>query len=405
MPSKLFAFLLALFSIPNLLADNPPAITASDPALPLDHLKQRLTPLTVSELASEADAWRGLLKAKASEVAEAQIGGNTPQAAIDQLKTEEKALMDRLGAVLDSWEAKGGEPAELRAYLTALRGADLQVTNPSGLASAFRRWVEAEDGALRWAVKLAVFLAILLAASIAAAVAGNITGKAMDRHKASSQLLDRFVTKIVRRGIFVLGLLVALSTLGVKVGALFALIGGGAFIIGFALQDSLGNFASGVMLILYRPFDVGDAVEIGGVAGTVDSVSLVSTTIRSWDNQVILVPNKKVWGETITNITGTDKRRVDMVFGIGYDDDAAKARSILESIVTRHDRVLAEPAPTIRMHELADSSVNFICRPWVRPADYWSVYWDVTERVKAEFDAQGITIPYPQRDLHIHQAV
>ncbi|MCP5543330.1 MAG: mechanosensitive ion channel [Akkermansiaceae bacterium] len=405
MSSKLVACLLVLFTSSVLHAqDAPPAVTAGDPSIPIETLEQRLTPLTVAELESEAMAWRDLLKAKAGEVAEAQIAGETPQAELDRMKNDEKALMDRLGSVLDSWEAKGGEPDELRAYLTALRGADLRVTNPSGLAASFRRWVEAEDGMMRWLVKLGIFAVIIIVFSILASVFGNIASKAMDRHKGSSQLLDRFVCKVVRRGIFLIGVIIALATLGVKVGGLLALIGGGAFIIGFALQDTLGNFASGVMLMIYQPFDVGDAVEIGGVSGTVDSVSLVSTTIRSWDNKLILVPNKKVWGETITNITGTETRRVDMVFGIGYDDDAEKAQSILETIVNEHELVLKEPEPTIRMHELADSSVNFVCRPWTMPSDYWAVYWDVTKRVKAEFDAQGISIPYPQRDIHVHQA-
>lgn len=405
MTSKAIALLIALVGITIARAeDAPPPVTTGDPSIPLEHLEHKLTPLTVAELESEANTWQQLLKQKAVEIADAQIAGDTSEAAMDQLKKSEKELMDRLGAVLAAWEDKGGEPKEMHAYLAALRGADLKVTNPSGMAAAFRRWIESEDGAMKWALKLGVFALILIVASILASAVGNIASKGMDTHKASSQLLDRFVGKVVRRGIFIIGLLIALSTLGVKVGALLALIGGGAFIIGFALQDTLGNFASGVMLMIYQPFDVGDAVEIGGVSGSVDAVSLVSTTIRSWDNKVILVPNKQVWGQTITNITGADTRRVDMVFGISYDDDVEKAQAILEKIVQETELVLDDPAPTIRMHELADSSVNFVVRPWSKTGDYWAVYWAITKRVKAEFDAQGISIPYPQRDVHIHQA-
>lgn len=183
-----------------------------------------------------------------------------------------------------------------------------------------------------------------------------------------------------------------------------ALIGGSAFIIGFALQDTLGNFAAGLMLLIYRPFDVGDAVEIGGVSGKVDSVSLVTTTITSFDNKVILVPNKAVWGQTITNATASDTRRVDMVFGIGYDDDAEKARSLLQKIVEEHELVLKNPEATIQMNELGDSAVNFICRPWCKTEDYWAVYWDITKTVKKEFDTNGLNFPYPQQDVHLHQA-
>jgi small conductance mechanosensitive channel len=174
--------------------------------------------------------------------------------------------------------------------------------------------------------------------------------------------------------------------------------------VGFALQDTLGNFAAGLMLLIYRPFDVSDVVDVGGVSGKVDKVSLVSTTIRTFDNKVVLVPNKRVWGEVITNSSASGRRRVDMVFGIGYDDDTEKARTLLERIVNEHELVLKDPEPAIQLHELADSSVNFICRPWTKTADYWTVYWDVTKQVKTEFDANNISIPYPQQDVHIHQA-
>lgn len=227
--------------------------------------------------------------------------------------------------------------------------------------------------------------------------------KAVDMNRGMSDLLKRFINKIVRRLILLLGLVVALSSLGVNVGAVLALIGGGAFIIGLALQDTLGNFASGIMLLVYRPFDVGDVVEVAGVNGKIDNVSLVSTTIRTFDNKIILVPNGQVWGQVITNATASKERRVDMVFGIGYDDDADKAAAILEKIVKGHELVLDDPEPVVQLNELADSSVNFICRPWAKTEDYWKVFWDVTRAAKKEFDAAGITIPFPQRDVHLHQ--
>ncbi len=388
--------------------EEPAAITTGDPAVPVKELELRLVPMTRGQIETEATAWRERAQAKSRELAQAKIealGAEKPDpAVIEGLITEEKALLERLDAVLTSWEAKGGEPEEMRAWLTAVRGAELTIENPTGLAAAFRRWLEAEDGARNWLVKLAIFAAIVAVGGILASIFSRIAGKAMERHKGSSELLDRFVTTVVRRGVLVVAIIIGLATLDVKVGALLALIGGGAFIIGFALQDTLGNFANGIMLMIYQPFDVGDAVEVGGVSGSVDSVSLVNTTIRSWDNKIIIVPNKNVWGQTITNITGADQRRVDMVFGIGYDDDADKAQGILEKIVAEHELVVEDPAPTIKMHELADSSVNFVCRPWAKTADYWTVYWEITRKVKQEFDANGISIPFPQRDVHLHQA-
>jgi small conductance mechanosensitive channel len=181
-----------------------------------------------------------------------------------------------------------------------------------------------------------------------------------------------------------------------------AAVGAAGFVIGLALQDTLSNFASGLLILAYRPFDVGDVVEAANISGIVDSVSLFSTHIRTFDNKLMIVPNNDIWGGTITNATASDTRRVDMTFGIGYDDDIGKARAILERIVTSHEKVLREPAPVIQLHELADSSVNFVCRPWTKTADYWNVYWDVTRMVKEEFDREGISIPFPQRDIHVY---
>jgi len=180
-------------------------------------------------------------------------------------------------------------------------------------------------------------------------------------------------------------------------------VGGGAFILGFALQDTLGNLAAGLMLLFYRPFDVGDAVEVGGIAGQVDNVSLVNTTIRSADNKVVLVPNKQVWGQVITNSTATDKRRVDMTFSIGYDDDLDEAMDLIDAVVQQHEMVLKDPVPALELHSLGESSVNIICRPWTRTENYWRVYWDITRSVKQAFGEAGITIPYPQRDIRVYQ--
>jgi small conductance mechanosensitive channel len=181
------------------------------------------------------------------------------------------------------------------------------------------------------------------------------------------------------------------------------MIGAAGFVVAFALQGTLSNFASGLMILYYKPFDVGDWVEVAGMSGSVSALNLVSTTISTGDNKKMIVPNNSIWGDVITNATGTTECRIDMVFGIGYEDDMAQAEAILKKVIDEHESVLPEPEPVIKVHELADSSVNFIVRPWVRPEDYWGTYWDVTRRVKEEFDAQGVSIPYPQQDVHVHQ--
>jgi small conductance mechanosensitive channel len=153
--------------------------------------------------------------------------------------------------------------------------------------------------------------------------------------------------------------------------------------------------------MINKPFDVGDLVDTNGILGEVEAVSIVSTTVRTLDNQVVILPNSAVWGSIITNVTVSPLRRVDMVFGIGYGDDIDTAMEVLESIVADHPLTLDDPEPLIKMHELADSSVNFICRPWSKTEDYWTVYWDLTRQVKERFDAAGVSIPFPQRDVHL----
>ena len=380
--------------------------TASGPvpaAYPIDNLKHELVPLTAEEIGERAADWQSQVKEQATVVAEARIEGLTGDE-LDVLVRDQNALIERFQVILDAWEVKGGDPSAMRQYAKAVQAKKIEVSDPSSMARSVTRWMKAEDGAMSLVRKLIVLVLIIGIGYVLSSIISKLIEKAMGRTKINSQLLIRFVCVVVNRLFLAVAILVAFSTIGVNVGALVAVIGGGAFILGFALQDTLSNFANGVMLMIYRPFDVGDAVEVGGVSGSVDSVNLVNTTIRSWDNKIIIVPNKSVWGQTITNITGADQRRVDMVFGIGYGDDGGKAQSILEKILADHELVLKDPAPVVRLHELADSSVNFVCRPWAKTPDYWAVYWDVTKRVKEAFDAEGISIPFPQRDVHLHQA-
>jgi len=208
----------------------------------------------------------------------------------------------------------------------------------------------------------------------------------------------------VRRTVFAIGFIASLPILGVDVGPVLALIGAAGLVIGLALQGTLSNFASGVLILVYRPYDINDAITVAGVSGKVSGMNLLYTTIKTFDNQLITIPNNSVWNDTIINITGSSERRVDLVFGIGYGDDFGQAQSILHSILKSHPKVLETPEPVIRVHELADSSVNLICRPWAKTEDYWDVYWDVMETVKREFDKQGISIPFPQRDVHFFPA-
>ena len=217
-----------------------------------------------------------------------------------------------------------------------------------------------------------------------------------------SQLLRRMVVSMVRNTIIVIGVLIALSQVGISLGPLLAGLGVVGFVVGFALQDTLSNFAAGMLILIYRPFDVEDIIEAGGVSGTVSHMSLVNTTILTFDNQTIVVPNNKIWGDVIKNVTAQTIRRIDLVFGISYTDDVKKAEKVLQQIVSSQESVLNEPETIIRLHELGDSSVNFVVRPWVNKDDYWETYWNITRAVKLRFDDEGISIPFPQTDVHIH---
>jgi len=213
-------------------------------------------------------------------------------------------------------------------------------------------------------------------------------------------ILINFVASIFKTILLLFVVIAALDQLGVDTTSLIALLGAAGLAIGLALQSSLQNFASGVMLIIFRPFKAGDFVEVAGTAGVVETISIFSSTLRTGDNREIIIPNGSIYGGTITNYSARETRRVDMVFGIGYDDDIKKAKQMLDDIVNADERVLADPKPVIAVSELADSSVNFVVRPWVKTADYWAVLWDLTEEVKLKFDEAGISIPYPQMDVH-----
>ena len=251
--------------------------------------------------------------------------------------------------------------------------------------------------------KILLFIVIVYGFRKLAGFVQAVVERALEKsHLKLSELLRRMTVSIVRNLIIVLGILIALSQVGISLGPLLAGLGVVGFVVGFALQDSLSNFAAGMMILIYRPFDVGDLIEAGGVSGKVSHMSLVNTTILTLDNQTIVVPNNKIWGDIVKNVTAQTMRRIDMVFGVSYSDDIPKTEKVLQEILDSHEKVLEDPEPIVRLHELADSSVNFIVRPWVKKEDYWEVYWDVTRAVKMRFDEEGISIPFPQRDVHMY---
>jgi small conductance mechanosensitive channel len=258
------------------------------------------------------------------------------------------------------------------------------------------------DYAVPWGIRIVFAILIFYAGRIVVALVVRGVQKLLQRQKVDETLVS-FITSILRWLLLPFVVIAALSQLGIDTTSLIALLGAAGLAVGLALQGSLANFAAGVMLIVFRPFTKGDFVEAGGAMGTVDAISIFTTILTTPDNKEVIVPNGTIVSGNITNFSARPTRRVDMVFGISYGDDLREAKRILEEIISADERVLPEPAPVITVGELADSSVNFLVRPWVKAADYWDVLWGTTEKVKLRFDEAGISIPFPQLEMHLHR--
>ncbi|WP_315980379.1 mechanosensitive ion channel domain-containing protein [Aliamphritea spongicola] len=250
-----------------------------------------------------------------------------------------------------------------------------------------------------WIINIALAAAIFIVGRMVVKALGSLLEKVL-RKSRMDDILINFVTSIANILMLLVVVVASLDQLGVDTTSMIALVGAAGLAVGLALQGSLQNFAAGVMLIVFRPFKEGDFVEVAGVSGIVEQITIFNTVMRTADNKEVIVPNGNIYSGVITNYSARDTRRVDMVFGIGYDDDLKKAKAVLEDIINSDSRVLKDPAPVIAVSELADSSVNFVVRPWVNSADYWNVLFETTEAVKLRFDAEGISIPYPQMDVH-----
>ncbi len=227
--------------------------------------------------------------------------------------------------------------------------------------------------------------------------------KKMMRRAGIDETLITFVGNLAYYVLLAFVIVAALNNLGVQTTSMVAILGAAALAVGLALQGSLANFAAGVMIILFRPFKVGDRIEANGAFGIVEEIQIFNTIMRTPDNKTVIIPNAKVTDDNIVNYSMKGKMRIDMVFGIGYGDDLLKAKQVLEELVEADPRVLKEPAPTVAVIELGDNSVNFAVRPFVKVDDYWGVYFELTEQVKLRFDQEGISIPFPQRDVHLFQ--
>lgn len=255
---------------------------------------------------------------------------------------------------------------------------------------------------VKYGMKTIGALAILLIGLWVAKQIKKLVVKIMHRSKMDETLIS-FVASLSHVALQVFVIIAALETLDVKTTSFIAVLGAAGLAIGLALQGSLSNFAAGVLMIIFKPFRVGDFIDAGGVLGTVKEIGIFTTVIDTADNRKTIVPNAKLTADNITNYSVNPTRRVDLTVGISYDDDIDKARAVIQSVLDGVPEILAEPAPAIFVTEMAESSINFAVRPWCKPADYWKIYFALTEGIKKRFDAEEITIPFPQRDVHLYE--
>ena len=327
---------------------------------------------------------------------------------VTELRTQRTALADRLNLVLDELSDKLGKTAEgkehefivpYRLYVQSVSTITVDVTDAQSAYSNILGWVRSDLGGVRLARNLGYFLLSVLSFWALGWVLGKLVDRALTVARITAELMHSVIVRMVRRVTLLIGIIVGLSAMGINIGPILAVVGAAGFVVAFALQDTLSNFASGIMLMIYQPFDVGDLISVGGVTGEARSMNLVSTTIATQDNQLLIVPNNAIWGNIITNITGSNTRRIDLIFRIGYEDDISRTQAIMQEVLDQHPLVLVDPEPVIAVGELGAVSVNLICRPWARTGDYWQVYREITRNVKERFQDEGLVPPYLQHNV------
>jgi small conductance mechanosensitive channel len=252
-----------------------------------------------------------------------------------------------------------------------------------------------------WGLRVVGALAILLVGRIVAGTLRRSARRGLERSQVDASLVP-FLSSLVYYLALAIVLVAVLNLFGIQTASIIAILGAAGLAVGLALQGTLSNFAAGVMLLLFRPFTVGDFVEVSGIAGVVDEVGVFSTTLHTGDNVRIVVPNSKIYGDILKNYSAAETRRIDLVIGISYTDDIGRAIEVLLRTLTSDPRVLKEPEPLVAVSELADSSVNLVVRPWCTGSDYWGLRFDLTRSIKEELESAGCSIPFPQRDVHVH---
>ena len=293
-----------------------------------------------------------------------------------------------------------GETAETVEAVETTTPVDVMEVIPTSVEDVSQLWLTVQDLAMDWGIKVLAALAIFVIGRWVAMGVRRGVRRMMEKGGIDPMIIG-FVGSITYIALLAFVVIAALGQLGIQTTSFIAILGAAGLAVGLALQGSLANFAAGFLMLIFRPFKVGDFVEAAGVAGVVKDMQIFTTTMKTGDNKTIIIPNAKISGDNIINYSAEENRRVDMTVGVAYDADLSKVKDVLNDIISKEERILSDPAPQVAVAELADSSVNFIVRVWTKTEDYWGVKFDATETIKNRFDEAGIGIPFPQRDIHI----
>lgn len=313
-------------------------------------------------------------------------------ATVTELQAQQTAIIDRFNVVLDEFEKKGGAAEPFRKYIQAVSGIELDAKDTEGLGLRLIGWAQSDEGGMRWANNTGKFLGVFITTIIAAQLLGTLLNLTLSKVGGTSVLMRHFIVMLIKRGGILLGFLLALTALEVSLGPVLALLGGVSFVLAFALQSNLGNLASGLMIMAYKPFDVGDEIKVGGLWGYVDSITLANTKIKGFSGQIFTVPNNTVWGDTIENLSHDQIRQFKIWLRVGFEDDLAQVEQLLVEILKSHPKVLENPAPGTLVWELEDYYISINVKAWTKKEDYWKVYQDAIRMIQARFNKEGIKL-------------
>ncbi|MFB2881200.1 mechanosensitive ion channel domain-containing protein [Floridanema aerugineum] len=332
-------------------------------------------------------------KQKLEKSAEAEAEAkNQLVTTVTELQGQQTALIDRLNAVLEELERKGGDVKSYRQYIQAVTAVEVDAKDTEGLGLRLISWAQSSEGGLRWATNFGKFTGIILASIVVSQILGALLNQILSKFGGTSAIMRHFIVMLVKRGGVVVGFLLALTALEVSLGPVLALLGGVSFVLAFALQSNLGNLASGLMIMVYKPFDVGDEVKVGSLWGWVEAITLANTKIKGFGGQIFTIPNNNIWSDTIENLSHDKNRKIMLSFRIDFDENLKKVEQLIVETIKSHPKVLAEPAPSTFVWQIEDYYISVFAGGWTKKDDFWETYADVIRLIQQRFNEEGINL-------------